>query len=197
MKARQKSKAAGNINQLRIIGGRWRGRKLNFPDADGLRPTGDRIRETLFNWLAPVVTGAHCLDLFAGSGALGFEALSRGAASATLIEKDFNAARLLKQHQQILAAKGAAIINTDALSWLQNIPAAGATYDIVFIDPPFQAPLVEPACEQLEATGLLSVGAMIYIETDIRATTPNTPAEWQLERENTAGQVCYRLYRRN
>ena len=184
--------------QLRIIGGSWRGQKLSFADVDGLRPTGDRIRETLFNWLAPVINGAHCLDLFAGSGALGFEALSRGAASATLIEKDQTAFTLLQQSQRQLQTTDTEIINADALQWLTNNAQAMSdkTFDVVFLDPPFAKDLLQPCCDLLQQH-LLTQGTYIYIETDRQQPAPTTPADWHLLKEKTAGQVCYRLYHRD
>lgn len=179
--------------QLRIIGGRWRGQKLNFADIDGLRPTGDRIRETLFNWLSPMMADAHCLDLFAGSGALGFEALSRGAAKTILVEKDREAAMLLQQSQQRLKTDDAEIINADAIQWLTN-SSRQQPFDVVFLDPPFAANLIQPCCDLLHTQNILASHAAIYMETDIKQPPPVTPSSWQPVKEKTAGQVCYRLY---
>ncbi|BFM13877.1 16S rRNA (guanine(966)-N(2))-methyltransferase RsmD [Maricurvus nonylphenolicus] len=177
-------------NFLRIIGGKWRGRKLAFPSIDGLRPTGDRIRETLFNWLTAELPGSQCLDLFAGSGALGLEALSRGAGQVTLLEKDSSAANQLRQHLTTLEASDGQVINSDSLTWLKQ-PASPV--DIVFIDPPFQADLWQSVCEALENGGWLKAGSAIYIETP-KDTLFSAPTNWQLHREKHSGQVSYRLY---
>lgn len=186
---------ASTKNQLRIIGGQWRGRKLAIADIDGLRPTGDRIRETLFNWLMPVIKESVCLDLFAGSGALGLEALSRGAKSVLLLEKHPRAADTLRQHCQTLGTDQAQLITTDSLLWLKEKPARGDKIDIAFIDPPFAANLWDSAIAALEQSGLLAEDAWIYIEAP--KTTPITcPANWQLHREKHAGQITYRLYQR-
>ena len=179
-------------NQLRIIGGKWRGRKLDFPDAEGLRPTGDRVRETLFNWLSAFLPGAHCLDLFAGSGALGLEALSRGAGHTTLIERNAIAARNLRGHCQTLAAD-ASVIESNALNWLEQ--NTGDRFELVFLDPPFGKNLLEPSCSLLENNGWLTEQAMIYVECAANETPP-VPANWQLYREKLSGQVAYRLYQR-
>ncbi len=182
------------LGQLRIIGGQWRGHKLHFADVEGLRPTGDRIRETLFNWLAPVISGAHCLDLFAGSGALGLEALSRGATHAILVEKDPVAAALLKQNSASLKTDRAQVIQADASQWL-NTFTPERPFDVVFLDPPFAADLLQPCCDLLQRPGLLSQNSLVYIETDRHQPPPITPSTWDLFREKIAGQVCYRLYR--
>lgn len=181
-------------NQLRIIGGVWRGRKLSFPDVDGLRPTGDRIRETLFNWLAPDIKGAHCLDLFAGSGALGLEALSRGAASSLLLEKHAGAAQQLKTNLQLLQADNGRVEQVDSLQWL-NQQQPSHPYDIIFIDPPFALNLWEPIATALEAHHWLSDEAIIYLEA-LRDSHLQLPAHWQLYRDKQAGQVSFRLYHR-
>lgn len=180
---------------MRIIGGLWRGRKFNFPDVDGLRPTGDRIRETLFNWLAPDIQGAHCLDLFAGSGALGLEALSRGAESSVLLEKHAAAARQLKANLQLLKANHGRVEQVDSLQWLkqQHPPQP---FDIVFIDPPFALELWEPIALALEARDWLSEEALIYLEAP-RDAHLQLPANWQLHRDKQAGQVSFRLYHRH
>lgn len=188
-----KPKPAGS-NQLRIIGGSWRGRKLSFPDVDGLRPTGDRIRETLFNWLAPDIQGAHCLDLFAGSGALGLEALSRGAESSVLLEKHAAAAQQLKANLQLLQADNGRVEQVDSLQWLaQQKPSH--PFDIIFIDPPFALDLWAPIATALEANHWLSDAAVIYLEAP-RDAQLQLPANWQLHRDKQAGQVSFRLYYR-
>ena len=184
-------RAAG---QLRIIGGQWRGRKLRFNEVAGLRPTGDRIRETLFNWLAPVIASAHCLDLFAGSGALGLEALSRGAASVTMIEKHPVAVSALRDNCQLLQAEGADILATDAIGWLESARPE-TPYDIIFLDPPFDADLLEPCLKLLFKQDFLANGAYLYMETDRQQSPPAIPATLALLKEKTAGHVNYRLYR--
>ena len=192
-KPSQPPKAAGH-NSLRIIGGQWRGRKLSFAELDGLRPTGDRIRETLFNWLMPTIHGARCLDLFSGSGALGFEALSRGAAEVVMLDREPRVAARLRQHVQTLDAQGAQVSQTDATQWLAN-PGPQSAFDIVFVDPPFALDLWQPVISALEAGPLLAEHALIYIESD-RQTPLATPPQWALLKEKHSGQVSYRLFQR-
>ena len=181
-------------NQLRIIGGMWRGRKLAFPDVDGLRPTGDRIRETLFNWLAPDIQGARCLDLFAGSGALGLEALSRGAGESVLIEKNPLAAAALIENLSLLKAMDARVINTDAMTFLETASFQSA-FDVVFVDPPFQHNLWQATLDRLEATNLIAKNAAIYVESGLNDNYV-PPACWHLHRDKTAGNLRYRLFYR-
>jgi len=183
-------------NQLRIIGGQWRGRKLAIADISGLRPTGDRIRETLFNWLMPDISGSRCLDLFAGSGALGLECLSRGAKSAILIEKHKLAAKQLEQHCKTLQTNKAKVIHQDALAWLNNNDLAKHSINIVFIDPPFSDTLWEETVSHLDKSQLLAEGALIYIESTKRDVL-KIRANWTLLREKTSGDVNYRLYQQN
>jgi len=135
--------------QIRIIGGQWRGRKLPVPDSPGLRPTTDRVRETLFNWLAPSMVDARCLDCFAGSGALGLEALSRYAASATLIEMERGVARQLQQNLATLSATQGKVVNDNTLTFLNQ---SGTPHDIVFVDPPFRKGLLDETLRLLEIT---------------------------------------------
>ena len=188
---RSPSKRHSGGNQLRIIGGQWRGRKLAFPDVEGLRPSGDRVRETLFNWLNFELPGARCLDLFAGSGALGLEALSRGASCATLVEKNSTAARQLRSHCQTLNAN-AEVVETDAIHWLHTVTPS-APFDVVFLDPPFAKQLLTPCCELLNRHNWLAPDACIYMECGIDES-PVVPSQWQLHREKRSGQVSYRLY---
>lgn len=181
-------------NRVRIIGGRWRGRKLAFPDAAGLRPTGDRIRETLFNWLQGDLPGAQCLDLFAGSGALGFEALSRGAAHCVMVERNAQALRSLETARQLLQTDAAEIINGEALSWLA---VASGRFDIVFIDPPFADTALAPTviAAALDRHALLAPHALLYIEQ--AASQPLVPPTgFVVHRQQRAGQVSYGLWRR-
>ncbi len=181
-------------NQLRIIGGSWRGRKLSFPNVEGLRPTGDRIRETLFNWLAPDIQGARCLDLFAGSGALGLEALSRGAGFSLLVEKHPLALQQLKHNLILLNASTGRAEQQDTLTWL----AKGNTdtpFDLVFIDPPFALNLWDSVANHLEQGNWLASEALIYVEAP-QNTPLNLPSHWLLHRDKQAGHVNYRLYYR-
>ncbi|OSN08050.1 16S rRNA (guanine(966)-N(2))-methyltransferase [Lonsdalea iberica] len=188
-----KQHATSAPGQIRIIGGQWRGRKLPVPHSPGLRPTTDRVRETLFNWLAPVIQQARCLDCFAGSGALALEALSRYAAHATLLEAERGIARQLSQNLSLLRAENASVIHTDALRWLAQ---PGEAFDVVFLDPPFRQGLLDNTVSLLETQGWLADDAWIYIETEAENRTLNLPANWQLHREKVAGQVAYRLYAR-
>ncbi len=191
-KAHSKPQPKSATSQLRIIGGRWRGRKLMFPNIEGLRPTGDRIRETLFNWLAPDIQGARVLDLFAGSGALGLEALSRGASTASLIEKHPQAAANLAAHLKTLSAENARVVSTDALQFLQQ-ENASAPYNIVFIDPPFSADLWQAVATLLNQPKWLATQAWIYVETP-KESNWQAPENWHLHRDKMAGQVRYRLF---
>jgi 16S rRNA (guanine966-N2)-methyltransferase len=195
VKARAKSTTPPNpSNHLRIIGGQWRGRKLPIATVEGLRPTGDRIRETLFNWLAPEIRAARCLDLFAGSGALGLEALSRGAAFSSMIEKDALAATQLRANLDLLQAHHGKVHQADCLAYLQQGNPA-APFDIVFIDPPFDLKLWQACIDALEAGNWLTASASIYIESGLD-TPYHTPVNWTLHRDKRAGNVSYRLYYR-
>ncbi|MFT4465442.1 MAG: 16S rRNA (guanine(966)-N(2))-methyltransferase [Sodalis sp. (in: enterobacteria)] len=185
---------ARSAGQIRIIGGRWRGRKLPVPDSPGLRPTSDRVRERLFNWLAPVIQEARCLDCFAGSGALGLEALSRGAASVTLLEQDRAVSAQLARNLQVLQAQQAQVITADSLRWLAQ---PGDAFNVVFIDPPFRQGMITDTVAVLERHRRLADDAWIYIETETEGPAPEVPAHWQLHREKAAGQVAYRLYIRH
>ncbi|KFI11581.1 16S rRNA (guanine(966)-N(2))-methyltransferase RsmD [Vibrio coralliilyticus] len=178
---------------VRIISGLWRGRKLPVHDAEGLRPTTDRVKETLFNWLAQDVPQAKCLDLFAGSGGLGFEAASRQADKVTMIELNPNAFKQLEKNIAALNSNNLTAINSDALSFLQQ---AGTPHHVVFIDPPFRKGLLEQTVTLLESNGWLANDAMIYIETEKELALEGIPTNWHLHREKTAGQVSYRLFER-
>ncbi|WP_447554180.1 16S rRNA (guanine(966)-N(2))-methyltransferase RsmD [Vreelandella sp. EE22] len=180
------------LGKLRIIGGDYRRRQLPVLDHPGLRPTPDRVRETLFNWLGPTLFQKRTLDLFAGSGALGIEALSRGAQSTTFIEQDARVATLIEDNLATLGAHNADVITTDAASFLAR---DGTPFDVVFIDPPFEKGLSGPCCQALEANGWLGIEAFIYLETE-RALSPDVPANWQLHRETSAGESIARLYKR-
>lgn len=188
-------KPAANRNSLRIIGGQWRGRKLVFAPVPGLRPTTDRVRETLFNWLAPVIHQARCLDLFAGSGALGLEALSRGASYCDFVDLAGPATDQLAAHLATLGATARAQCHRlAAADFLQRGPQP---YDIVFIDPPFGRELVAPACSLLDGMQLLRQDALVYVESAAAEGPPVVPASWILHREKTAGGVSYRLFLAN
>ena len=178
--------------RLRIVGGTLRGSRLEVADAPGLRPTPDRVRETLFNWLMPVVEGSRCLDLFAGTGALGIEALSRGAAQVDFVETDGQLATLLRDN--LMRLKQTAFVHRrDAVQFLA---ATDACYDIVFLDPPFTAGLWTAAAQALEAHDRLQAHALIYVESPTQEI-PQMPSRWQLHREGSAGAVRYALYRRS
>ena len=183
---------------LRIIGGEWRSRKLPFPEIEGLRPTPDRVRETLFNWLQHITPSARCLDLFAGSGALGLEALSRGADSVTFIDNAYEAARQLKDNLTLLKCQNGEVITSAALSWLEARQTdTEPRYDLVFLDPPFRKDMISLICELLEKQNLLSDNAAIYIEAESDLKQLTVPDNWQESRCKIAGQVTYRLFFRS
>ncbi len=182
---------AAKLNQVRIISGQWRGRKLDFPDSRGLRPTADRIRETLFNWLAPVLPGAVCLDLFAGSGALGFEAASREASRVVMVEQDRTVFLGLQAQTKRLSAINVELINTDALDYLAGV---AGSFDILFLDPPFgDAGLRQSAIQTIDDLHLVKPGGLIYLETEKADVLPELPANWHAYRRKQAGQVDYQL----
>ncbi|MBK8971759.1 MAG: 16S rRNA (guanine(966)-N(2))-methyltransferase RsmD [Hahellaceae bacterium] len=178
--------------ELRLIGGTWRGRKLTFPLLPGVRPSGSRFRETLFNWLMPWIDGARCLDLFAGSGALGLEALSRGAHSATFLDNAGPMIQNLHRNLSLLKANEASARQTDALQWLTREEALQG-FDIVFVDPPFHQGLLTPVLEALQKPGILASQALIYFEAEKSLTLPPLPPGWQLHRHKSGGQVQYGL----
>ncbi|HKK13345.1 MAG TPA: 16S rRNA (guanine(966)-N(2))-methyltransferase RsmD [Gammaproteobacteria bacterium] len=186
-------KRGAGRNQLRIIGGAWRGRRLAFPPAAGLRPTPDRVRETLFNWLAPVIEGARCLDLFAGSGALGLEAASRGAARVVLVDRNRTVVAALREHATRLDAPGVEVVQADAFGFLQTSPTG--QFDVVFLDPPFGEGLLAPCIEALDRGGWLAGGALVYLEAEAALGAPALPAGWELLRSRSAGGVGYHLAR--
>ena len=180
--------------QLRIIGGQWRSRQFDFPMAHGLRPTPNRVRETLFNWLAPYVEGAKVLDVFAGSGALFLEALSRGAGSALALDLNSAAINSLRGHLLTLRCDNGQLLQTDALRHLEQQPAT--PFDLVFLDPPFSQGLLLPACTLLEEKGWLASEAWVYTESENPPSSLGLPGNWRLHREQKAGQVYYALWER-
>ncbi len=183
------SSAVAKSNQVRIIGGDWRSRRITFPDHAGLRPSADRVRETLFNWLGQDLGGQHCLDLFAGSGALGFEALSRGAASVVMVEKSRSVCDALRRNAGLLGAKNLQLHCADALEFA-TAAAAGtaARFDVVFLDPPFHSALLEQALPRVAP--LLRPGARVYAES---AAAFAPAGGWQVLKHGRAGQVHYTL----
>jgi len=178
----------GYREEFRIIGGEWRSRRLRFPPLPGIRPSPDRVRETLFNWLRDRIEGARCLDLFAGSGALGLEALSRGAAQVTFVDKERAATEAIRSHLQLLKAQDAEVVQSDAFAWLGGEPKP---FELVFLDPPFDADLVPEACARL-AEGWLKPGAWVYVE-HAAEREPALPEGWQVLKESRAGRVGFRL----
>ena len=179
-------------SQLRIIGGEWRGRKLSFHARPGLRPTSDRVRETLFNWLAPTIVGADCLDLFSGSGALGLEALSRGASYSDFVESDQLAAASIQGNLRLLGDNSARgrVTTTDALKFMD---AAQRRWDVVFVDPPFDSGIGTRTLEYLASHDCLNHDSWIYFETRRSAPEAVPDSLYTLHREKTAGDVLYRL----
>ncbi|MDR0183260.1 16S rRNA (guanine(966)-N(2))-methyltransferase RsmD [Lysobacter arvi] len=183
---------AANAGKVRIIGGRWRGTRLAVPEVAGLRPTSDRVRETLFNWLMPMLPGARVLDLFAGSGALGFEALSRGAAGAVLLERDpALAAALRATAARLPGGEAATVANADALAWLDTQPPGG--FDLAFVDPPFAAGLWEAVLPGIAR--IVKPDGWLYVEAPHEAAFA-LPADWRPHREGRTREVRYALYRR-
>lgn len=185
-------RGSSRAGQLRIIGGRWRGRRLPITDADGLRPTTDRTRETLFNWLAPQLADRRCLDLFAGTGALGIEALSRGAAHCDFVERNGDAAQRLRDALSTLDARPLGqVFETDALTFMES---GAGPWDLVFVDPPFHSDLLERTLASLDRAPLAE-DALIYLECAATTPAPDLPG-WQCLREKTAGDVRYGLWER-
>lgn len=182
------------LGSVRIIGGEWRGRKLPVIEANGLRPSSDRIRETLFNWLMPYVAGSRCLDLFAGTGALGFESLSRGAAHVDFVETQCQVFGALESNISLLNAQ-ASVWHESAESYLRRIQGnqGAKKYDIVFIDPPFAGDLLESTISQICTTNCLKSGSWVYIESSVNQAF-SFPATWGLHREKQTKQVASRLF---
>jgi 16S rRNA (guanine966-N2)-methyltransferase len=182
-------------NSVRIVGGAWRGRRLAFPDAPDLRPTPDRVRETLFNWLQHELAGRRCLDLFAGSGALGLEALSRGAAQAVFVDASVQVAQNLRmQIAHLKAGNSAVVLNVQAEDYLQH---PGEAFDIVFLDPPFKSKPVDEHVSALASGGWLKPEAFIYMESPRTSGPPQLPEGITLIKSKSAGDVGYHLARVN
>ncbi len=177
--------------RLRIVAGKWRSRLLSIPEVEGLRPTSERIRETLFNWLGPRVYGTRCLDLFAGTGALGLEALSREASEVVFVESSSKAVRALRNSIETLEAESAKIVQGDAFDYLRR--SEPASFDIVFLDPPFSDNSTDDLCRLIAERKLLLPGGFIYIEQDRQSALPDLPEGWQVTRSKTAGNVRYSL----
>lgn len=192
---RMKCPRARSTNTLRIIGGQWRSRRLAFPDVEGLRPTADRIRETLFNWLQERIAREDCLDLFAGSGACGMEALSRGARHVTFIDSASAAATAIRNNLALLGAEGSQVVCEDSLRWLlrQTPPPR---YGLVFLDPPFAGDLLVRSATALEVSGLLRDDALLYLESAQSLAALPLPLNWSVLKARQAGKVHYGLYQR-
>jgi len=189
------SPRARSANTLRIIAGQWRSRRLAFPDVEGLRPTADRIRETLFNWLQERIAREDCLDLFAGSGACGMEALSRGARHVTFVDSASAAASAIRNNLLLLGAQSCEVFCEDSLHWLGR-QTSPARYGLVFIDPPFAGDLLQRSTAALEASALLRDDALIYLESAQSLATMPLPGNWTALKSKQAGKVFYGLYQR-
>lgn len=178
-------------NKLRIIGGEWRSRLIAFDDAPGLRPTPARVRETLFNWLQADVVNSRCLDLFSGSGALGFEAASRGAKQVLLVDNNPKTCRKLQENCTALAAGRVRVAQADVMQFIEREREA---FDLIFLDPPFGQGLAEPVCRRLSEAGLLAAYGKIYIETERGLALNDLPGHWRCLKHKQAGEVAYSLY---
>jgi 16S rRNA (guanine966-N2)-methyltransferase len=178
---------------VRIIAGEWRSRRLKVPDGKDLRPTPDRVRETLFNWLSDKIAGAHCLDLFAGSGVLGFEALSRGAASCVFVDEAPDVIKLLKEELQHFKAENAEVYRASIPAQLKPAPQP---FDVVFLDPPYQSGLLLPTCHYLDERGFLADGAYLYLEAGAVIKDNELPSGFHILKCKQAGQVAYHLVQR-
>ena len=189
------SKAPSSRNSVRIIGGSWRGRRINFPDIPGLRPTPDRVRETLFNWLQHEIAGARCLDLFAGSGARGLEALSRGAKELVFVEQAVAAARGLQE--QLTRLGGASKAQVAEMGATRFLRTPARPFDIAFLDPPYGREALAEYVPMLDTGNWLKVGGLVYLENEKTAGAPVLPPHWELLKSKAAGEVGYHLARVN
>ncbi|HEX7026600.1 MAG TPA: 16S rRNA (guanine(966)-N(2))-methyltransferase RsmD [Gammaproteobacteria bacterium] len=179
-------------HSVRIIGGQWRGRHLPVSDFESLRPSKDIVRETLFNWLQPVIEGSWCLDAFAGSGALGFESASRGASYVLMLERETELVRQLRHQREILKAGQVEVVAADSEQYLRR---PGQVFDIVFLDPPFNSPLLPGICRTLSEYAWVKSGSVVYLEAARKPGLPALPDGWELYREKTSGDVAYGLAR--
>jgi 16S rRNA (guanine966-N2)-methyltransferase len=183
----------GKRNSLRIVGGNWRGRRVHFPDSPGLRPTPDRVRETLFNWLQFRVAGTRCLDLFAGSGALGLEALSRGAREVVFVDEAATVAQTLREELERLGGTAKArIVHAPAVRYLAT---PGEPFDLIFLDPPFGLEALPQYVQLIQAGGWIKEGGWVYLEAEREGGAPPLPAKWDLVKSKSAGEVGYHLAR--
>lgn len=183
----------GKDNQVRIIGGTHRSRIIRFPDQDGLRPTSDRIKETLFNWIQNDVSNAACLDLFAGSGSLGIEALSRGAKSVHFVESAAEAAKSINENLADLGLEKAVVSRSSVEAWLKD-SAAQSLFDLVFIDPPYADQKLETICEMVTTAQCIRPGGKVYLENNAELSPESFPESWRLLRQKKAGQVSFYLF---
>ena len=191
-KQRKQSNKNASKGSIRIIAGKYRGRKLPVLMAEGLRPTTDRVKETVFNWLMPYIQDSICLDCFAGSGGLGFEALSRGAAQVSFVELNKAATKQLQENQHLLKAVNMSVIQSNALEFIKKNTQK---YDVVFLDPPFRKGFIEQTAKLLNENSVAE-DALIYVEMESEQNHQQLPESWQILKENVAGQVVYRLYKK-
>lgn len=192
--ARSSDGRARRIFVLRIIGGEWRGRKIRFPPVSAIRPTPDRVRETLFNWLQGVTPGSRCLDLYAGSGALGFEALSRGAVEVVFVDVEPAVVRHIGDTLRELGCDRGRAVAADAEGFLAR---SATPFDVIFLDPPFAEPVLPDICRCIEAGGWLKDGGLVYLESPAATGEPELPSGWTLLKSKRAGEVGYHLARRD
>lgn len=189
-----KARLPKSQNRIRIIGGKWRGRLLKVLTHPDLRPTPDRVRETLFNWLAMHIVGARCLDLFAGTGALGFEALSRGAKQVVFVDKYPPVIEsIANTAKELNATQDCEFHRASAVSFLEPIKESSPAFDIIFLDPPFATPLLSQSMAVLAESTLVNNQTLLYLESPIPLTQADLPAHWQILRAKTAGEVAYHL----
>ena len=193
LSANNMAKTKATLSEVRLIAGKYRGRKIRFKEAPGLRPTGDRLRETLFSWLQTKLPGARCLDLFTGSGALGFEAASRGAALVHMVEFNRESHQMLQKQQQELQASEIQLFHTDALQFLD---AQSQAYDVIFLDPPFNGDWLARVLPIIAQKQLLNENGLIYLELERQSAWPALPPQWHWYRQKEAGQVKYGLAQR-
>ena len=191
--SKHRSRQNTSESSVRIIGGEWRSRLIEFAPQQGLRPTPNRIRETLFNWLAPVIKGASCLDLFSGSGALSFEALSRGAHEAIIIDSSKPVCLTIQLQLDKLNCNRASIYQDSAQQWLIT-HGNGKQFDIVFLDPPFGQNYLYPAAKSLHEGKFLKPGAYIYIESEFAVISEEMPENWRMKKQKRSGEVNYHLF---